>query len=129
MMLTRGRVQKKATVWLILSHYDPDFAHDIFKCFYLNEYFWSSTNIALNSIPNGQINNTPALVQMMSWRRPSGKPLSESLLLIYWRMYASLGLNEPSNTVYFTQCTLVFKMDDMIFSFLLGSKTRLIGSM
>ena len=29
----------------------------------------------------------------MAWRRPGNKPLSE-LMIVYWRIYASLGLNE-----------------------------------
>ena len=36
------------------------------------------------------INNIPALVQIMAWRRPGDKPLSEPMR----RIYASLGLNE-----------------------------------
>ena len=30
----------------------------------------------------------------MAWRRPGNKPLSERRMEIYWRIYASLGLNE-----------------------------------
>ena len=40
-----------------------------------------------------RINNIPALVQIMAWRRPGDKPLSEPMT-VYRRMYASLGLNE-----------------------------------
>ena len=29
----------------------------------------------------------------MAWRRPGDKPLSEAMM-VYWRIYASLGLNE-----------------------------------
>ena len=44
----------------------------------------------------GLINNIPALVQIMAWRRPGDKPLSEPMLIksVYRRIYASLGLNE-----------------------------------
>ena len=31
----------------------------------------------LKFVPKGPINNIPALVQMMTWHRPRGKPLSE----------------------------------------------------
>ena len=34
------------------------------------------------------------MVQIMAWRRPGGKPLSEQCCLNYQRIYASLGLNE-----------------------------------
>ena len=41
----------------------------------------------------GSIDNIPALVQIMAWRRLGDKPLSEPMI-VYWRIYASLGLNE-----------------------------------
>ena len=41
----------------------------------------------------GPINNIPALVQIMAWRRQGDKPLSEPMI-VYWCIYASLGLNE-----------------------------------
>ena len=44
--------------------------------------------------PRVKINNIPALVQIMAWRRPGEKPLSEPIMVTYWRIYASLGLNE-----------------------------------
>ena len=31
--------------------------------------------------PKGPINNTPALVQIMAWCRPGGKPLSEPMMV------------------------------------------------
>ena len=40
----------------------------------------------------GHINNIHALVQVMAWRRPGDKPLSESMMVK--RIYASLGSNE-----------------------------------
>ena len=40
------------------------------------------------------INNIPALVQIMAWRRPGDKQLSEPMMVSYWRIYASFGLNE-----------------------------------
>ena len=46
------------------------------------------------SVSEGQISNIPELVQIMAWRRPGDKPLSEPWLLDYWPVYASLGLNE-----------------------------------
>ena len=33
----------------------------------------------------------------MAWRRPGDKPLSEPMMVNYWRIYASPGLNELSN--------------------------------
>ena len=32
-------------------------------------------------VPKGAINNIPAIVQIMSWRRPGDKPLSEPMMV------------------------------------------------
>ena len=32
-------------------------------------------------VPKGLINNVPALVQIMAWRRPGDKPLPEQMLV------------------------------------------------
>ena len=53
------------------------FADDIFKCVLLNENEWISIKISPKFVPKGPINNIPALVQMMAWRRPSDKSLSK----------------------------------------------------
>ena len=57
------------------------FADDIFKCIFLNENAWISINISLKFVPNGPINNIPALVQIMAWRRSGDKPFSEPLMV------------------------------------------------
>ena len=45
--------------------------------------------------PKGQINNIPALVQIMAWCRPGDTPLSEPMMAsLCWLIYVSLGLNE-----------------------------------
>ena len=45
-------------------------------------------------VPMGQINNIAALVEIIAWHRPGDKPLSQPMLVIYWRIYTSLGLND-----------------------------------
>ena len=55
--------------------------HNIFKCIFLNENAWISIKISLKFVPKGQINNIPALVQIMAWRRPGDKPLSEPMVI------------------------------------------------
>ena len=93
------------------------FPDDIFKCIFLNENVWISIKIPLKFVPKGQINNIPALVQIMAWRRPGDKSLSEPMVVsllshthththththiyvyiyiyIYIYIYASLGPNE-----------------------------------
>ena len=60
------------------SRHFPD---DIFKCIFLNENVWILIKISLKFVPNGSINNIPALVQIMVWRRPGDKPLSETMMV------------------------------------------------
>ena len=57
------------------------FSDDIFKCIFLNEDIWISKTISLKFILKGPINNNPALVQIMAWRCPGDKPLSEPMVL------------------------------------------------
>ena len=54
---------------------------DIFKRIFLNENIIISIKTSLRFVPMVRINNTPALVQIMSWRRPGDKPLSEPMLV------------------------------------------------
>ena len=53
------------------------FPDGIFKCIFLNENVLISIKISLKFVPKGPINNIPVLVQIMAWRRPGDKPLSE----------------------------------------------------
>ena len=57
------------------------FADDIFKCIFLNENVWILIKISLKFVPKGPINNIPALVQIMAWRRSGAKPLSEPVVV------------------------------------------------
>ena len=54
---------------------------DIFKWIFLNENVWISTKIPLMFVPKGLINNIPALVQIMAWRRSGDKPLLEPMMV------------------------------------------------
>ena len=54
---------------------------DIFKCIFLNENVWILIKISLKFVPKGPINNIPALVQIMTWRQPGDKPLSEPIIV------------------------------------------------
>ena len=56
-------------------------ADDIFKCIFLNENIRISIKISLKIVPKGPINNIPAMVQIMAWRRPGDKPLSEPMVV------------------------------------------------
>ena len=57
------------------------FADNIFKCIILNENVWILIRISMKFISKGPINNIQALVQIMAWRRPSAKPLSEPMMV------------------------------------------------
>ena len=56
------------------------FTDDIFKCIFLNENEWVLPRISLKFVPKVRINNIPVLVQIMAWRRPGDKPLSEPMM-------------------------------------------------
>ena len=70
------------------------FADDILICSFFNENARISLKISLKFVPKFRINNIPALVQIMAWRRPGDKPLSEPMMVSLLTHYASLGLNE-----------------------------------
>ena len=57
------------------------FADDIFRRIFLNENVCISLKISLKFVPKVRINNIPALVQIMAWRRPGDKPLSEPMMI------------------------------------------------
>ena len=65
------------------------FADDIFKCITLNENVRISTKVWLTFVSKDPINNIPALVQIIAWRRPGDKPSSKQIRA-YMRHSASL---------------------------------------
>ena len=80
------------------------FPDDIFKYIFLQENVSISIKISLKFVPKGSINNIPALVQIMAWRRSCDKPLSEPMMVslpVYRRIYASLDLNELTDLFIF----------------------------
>ena len=69
-----------------LTHWGRDqneqhFADDIFKRIFFNENVWVSIKMSLKVLPKGPINNIPALVRIMAWRRSGDKPLSEPMMV------------------------------------------------
>ena len=56
------------------------FADDTFRCIFMNENVRISIKISLKFVPKGPINNIPAVVQIMAWRRSGDKPLSEPMM-------------------------------------------------
>ena len=56
------------------------FADDTLNLIFLNDVrMW--IKISLKFAPKGPINNIPALVQIMAWRRPGNKPLFEPMMV------------------------------------------------
>ena len=53
---------------------------DTFKCIFLKQNVRISIQISLKFVPKGPINNNPALVQIMAWRRSGDKPLSKPIM-------------------------------------------------
>ena len=62
--------------------------------FFVNENVRISIKFSLKFVPKGPISNIPALVQIMDWRLSATSNYLNQWWLVYWRIYASLGLNE-----------------------------------
>ena len=74
------------SLWFIFNTLRPrqngrHFSDDTFKPNFLNENIRISIKISLNFVPKVPINNIPALVQIMAWRQPGDKPLSEPMMV------------------------------------------------
>ena len=63
------------------------FADDVFKRIVSNENVRIYIKISLNFVPKGSVNNIPAMVQIMAWRRIGDKPLSEPMLTRFTDAY------------------------------------------
>ena len=60
---------------------------DNVKCIFFNENVRILIKISLNFVPKGEINDIPALLQIMVWRWPGDKPLSEPMLTRFTDAY------------------------------------------
>ena len=69
------------------------FADDLFRCIFVNEKFCILIKFSLKFVPKGPIDNIPALVQVMAWRRIGDHYLNQC-----WpdplQIYAALGRDE-----------------------------------
>ena len=68
------------------------FSRRHFKCIFLNENVWISITISLKFVPKGPINIIQTLVQIMTWRRPGDKPLSEPMMV---RLLTHICVTQP----------------------------------
>ena len=57
------------------------FADSIFKCIFFNENCCILIKLSLKYVRKGPIDNNPAMVQIMAWRRSGDKPLSETMMI------------------------------------------------
>ena len=57
------------------------FADDMLNAIFLNENVCIPIKISLKFVPKGPIDNIPSLVQIMAWRRPGDRPLSEPMMV------------------------------------------------
>ena len=62
-------------------------ADDIFNCICLNENYRIPIQISLKHVPMSPIDNKPALVQVMAWRRTGDKPLPEPMITQFINAY------------------------------------------
>ena len=62
-------------------------ADNIFKCIFLNEKDKIPIQISLKLVPRGPIDNKPALVHVMVWRRTGDKPLPEPMMTQFTDAY------------------------------------------
>ena len=60
------------------------FPYEIFKYIILNENIRISIEISVNYVANNPVNNKPALVRIMAWRRTGDKPLSETMMVQFF---------------------------------------------
>ena len=92
------------------------FTDNIFKCILLKENAWISLNISLKFVPRVWIDNIPALVQIMAWRRLGDKPLSEPMMVcllmhicvdgpqwIKMPSYNLIGIGNPTGEIKWSQ--------------------------
>ena len=95
MVTILGQVHAYRPVWSLLLKYTGTqfintlrprqdgrlFPDDIFKSIFFNENVQFLIKMSLTFVPVAPINNIPALVQIMAWRRPGNKPLSEPMMV------------------------------------------------
>ena len=80
------------------------FLRQFWSAFSWIKIFEFPIKISLKFVPKGPINNIPALIEIMAWRRPGDKPLSELMMI---SLPVSLRLNELIKLRYIPSFTLV----------------------
>ena len=86
------------------------FTDDSNKCIFVNENVKTLIKISLRFVPKVTTNNIAILVQIMAWRRPGDKPLSEPMmvnLLTHIWVTRPQWVNLVLNTKWVAQCKRV----------------------
>ena len=86
MVAMASQITSLTTVYSSVYHIEAEtkwtpFRRRYFQVHFLNENVWIPIKISLKFVPKGPINNITSLVQMMVWRRPGAKPLSEPMMV------------------------------------------------
>ena len=63
------------------------FADGTFKSIFVDTDVWIAIEISLKYVPWGRIDNIPALVQIVAWRRRGDKPLPEPMMVQFTDAY------------------------------------------
>ena len=88
-------------------HNGRHFADDILVVIFLNENLWILKKISLKYVPYGLIGNMAALVQIMVASNRRQTIIWSNVGMLYWRRYASLGLNWCPRVVVMQQSELL----------------------
>ena len=72
----------------------------IFKCIFFNGKFWIVNTHPPKFVLMDPINNNPPLAQIMAWRRPGDKPLSEPVIV---NLLTPLCVNELNTKIQWYQ--------------------------
>ena len=76
----RQQTSNWVLIHLTLDKMAATLADDDFKCNFLNENDRIPIRILLKFVPKSPVDNKPALVQVMAWRRTGDKTLPEPML-------------------------------------------------
>ena len=72
------------------------FPDEILKWMFVNKNELILNNISWKFVPRGPINNMPPLVQIMAWRRPGDKLLSEPMMVLVTDIYMRHSVSETT---------------------------------
>ena len=94
--------------WLDCDSTFPPFYR---KCIFLNDILSTSIKISLKFVPKGSINIIPAMVQIMAWRWPGDKPLSEQMMV---KLLTHICLTRPQWVNEVTAFSLQYVVPNMM---------------